>query len=396
MKQRILDYILLLKKDRKTQIISGVVGFFALAFIFMAPPPQHGGAPQQAPEIGIGAPKPEESYKELIDRFDQHITELEGGMRGVREEIGDIRTDHENFQKRTAVIFEKILNRMTDINDNGSGAQQGDGQFNPVDVTPENTGPQGEAGGEVTEVAESLEPLFDGSGQDAQPLPPQPPERAKNTVIMPGDTVRLKLLAGVNAPVSGTPYPTMFKLVSDVGGPDGSSLPLGEARLIAAAQGSLTDGRVLFRLTDLSMRFPNGQRKTVQVDGWIVGEDGVRGMQGRVIDQLGRALGGAALVGASQGVGQGIAQSQLTNVVTEDGASISTATGDIATLGLGTGLNNSFGTWNRIIQERLADMVPVVEVLSGREATAVFARPVVIDELYDHLAEDEIVFASLD
>ena len=80
-------------------------------------------------------------------------------------------------------------------------------------------------------------------------------------------------------------------------GPDGNAVPLGEARIIAAAQGSLTDSRVLFRLTRLSIRLPSGKRKEFPIDGWIVGEDGIRGLEGVLIDPIGKAIVGAGMAG---------------------------------------------------------------------------------------------------
>lgn len=397
MQQKLKDYIELVKKDRKTQVFTGIGAILIIA-MFMMPAPQmrgpagKGKGPQ---EIGIGAPDPNEAYNDLLKRFDDQLTGLQSGVQNVQQEVGDIRKEHEAFQERTAVIFQKMLNRMTELNDASAVPGSNGAELNPVDVTPQDVADP-KAVAEGTAEPESLEPLFGGENAAAEPVPPAPPPQSKIAAIMPGDTVRVQLMAGVNAPVTGTPYPAMFKLVSDVGGPDGSSLPLGEARLIAAAQGSLTDGRVLYRLTDLSMRFPNGQRKTIQVDGWIVGEDGVRGMNGRVIDQLGRALAGAAAVGFTQGLGEGIADSELTTTETADGDTITKTTGDVSKVALGRGLSSSVGTWNKIIQDRVKDLVPVVEVLSGREATAVFAKSVTIEDLYDQLEDQEVVFASLD
>jgi hypothetical protein len=57
--------------------------------------------------------------------------------------------------------------------------------------------------------------------------PPAQPERQKQAFIGAGDSVRIKLLAGVNAPTDGTPYPVVFSLADDVVGPDGSTLPPG-------------------------------------------------------------------------------------------------------------------------------------------------------------------------
>jgi hypothetical protein len=43
--------------------------------------------------------------------------------------------------------------------------------------------------------------------------------------------------------------------------------------------------------------------------------------------------------------------------------------------------------WNTIIRDRLQNLTPHVQVLSGREATAVFARSFTVEGLYEALAD---------
>jgi hypothetical protein len=216
---------------------------------------------------------------------------------------------------------------------------------------------------------------------------------------MPGDSVRVKLLAGVNAPTDGTPYPVVLKLISNVMGPDGNAVPLGEARIIAAAQGSLTDSRVLFRLTRLSIRLPSGKRKEFPIDGWIVGEDGIRGLEGVLIDPIGKAIVGAGMAGGLAGLGQGIAAANVQNRLYANGNQYSTVdSGDVGKYAGGVALSSTATEWQAIIKDRLSQLVPVVQVLSGREATAVFSQSIAIPELLEQLDEEDpsVVYASLD
>ncbi|MBN8547976.1 MAG: hypothetical protein J0M12_01535, partial [Deltaproteobacteria bacterium] len=193
-----------------------------------------------------------------------------------------------------------------------------------------------------------------------------------------------------------TPYPVVFQLVSDVYGPNGSALGLGEARLVAAAQGSLVDSRALFRLTTLSIEFPDGRRKEVDVDGWIVGEDGIRGMAGVTIDPIGKAIGGTVLAGAIQGVGQGFSQAQLTTTTNNINGNQTLLTGDVGTYAAGVGLAGGASMWSSMIKERISMLVPQVQVLSGREGTAVFANAFSVRGLFEALGEDDDTMSSLD
>jgi hypothetical protein len=71
-------------------------------------------------------------------------------------------------------------------------------------------------------------------------------------------------------------------------------------------------------------------------------------------------------------------------------------TGNIGEYAAGRGLTNASQEWSSIIRERLREMVPVVQVLSGREATAIFAKSVQIEDLFEKLEEEEDdVMASL-
>jgi conjugal transfer pilus assembly protein TraB len=225
--------------------------------------------------------------------------------------------------------------------------------------------------------------------------PPPPPAPAKIAYIGAGDSVRVKLLAGVNAPTDGTPYPVVFSLDGNVSGPDGSALPLGEARLVAAAQGSLTDARALFRLTDLSVRLPNGRRKVYKVDGWVVGEDGVRGMQGILIDPIGKAIGGGMISGAFQGYGRAVRDSQI-QIRNDNRGSTEIVNGDLGKFALGAAVSGGSNEWSSIIKDRLSQMVPQVQVLSGREATAIFSKSISVDGLFEALDEEETSPSSLD
>lgn len=239
----------------------------------------------------------------------------------------------------------------------------------------------------------TLTPMWD----DVKPVEPPAvePAPAKTVFVAAGDTVRVKLLAGVNAPTDDRPYPVMFKMISSVDGPDGSSLPLGEGRVIAAAQGSLSDSRVLFRLSQLSLRFPTGERKVLDIDGWVVGEDGIRGLQGIPVDPIGRVLTGHVLAGTVGGMGQAFRGRNVTT--TSNGMFTSTqVTGDAVEYGLGTGVSRATDKWSEYISEQAEARPPVIKIFSGREATAVFSKSFEIEGLMEALEQEDVKYASLD
>ena len=183
----------------------------------------------------------------------------------------------------------------------------------------------------------------------------------------------------------------MFKLNGPITGPDGSTLEIGEARLIAAAQGSEADERVLFRLTDLAIRHRDGRRSVVSVDGWVVGEDGIRGMGGRLIDKLGRLIVATAGVSFAAAMADRIDVKASTLGIQADG-NVDIDTDDINFSGA-SALTDASNRLGQILLDRYEKLIPVVEVLSGREVMAVFSSPAEV-EIIDESEFDEGIYAS--
>jgi hypothetical protein len=401
MKQMLEDYMTRLQKERKTQAITAAaVGLVVLFFVMdgnqKPAKPQNVYQLQVPTEVGSGRMGNEEAYEDIVQRFSADLSEIKQRTEQNSEESKELRRNLLDYEQRTADIFKKVLERIQESESGGgrrvnaqgaAGMPLPDGSL-PVDVTAE----MGEDG--ASQIAGDEIESF--GMETVQNAPPPAPPVTKVAYVGAGDSVRVKLLAGVNAPTDGTPYPVVFKLVTDVFGPDGSALPLGEARLIAAAQGSLTDSRALFRLTSLNVRFPDGRRKVVDVDGWIVGEDGLRGMAGVLIDPIGKAIAGAGMAGGLAGIGDGFALAQLTNSQNDEGNTQSVLTGSVGTYAAGRGLSGAANAWSGIIRERVAQLVPQVQVLSGREGTAVFARGFPLPGLFEALGEEDNQFSSLD
>lgn len=382
-KIKLSDLPVLIKSDRRYQ-----VALVLLLLIILWPllvPSKPARRQQQARQLqeptGTGRTPESELGEDLVKVFKADLENVNQKVDNIEKTVQSQGENLKHFENRTAEIFKKVLERVAE---------------NETRAVPASVSPTDIPGADGLPAVDS-EKLDRFGDDEKEVVPPAPPPPQKIAMIGPGDTVRVKLLAGVTAPTDGTPYPVLFKLVDDVYGPDGSQLPLGEARLIAAAQGSLTDSRALFRLTSLSVRLPNGRRKVVGVDGWIVGEDGIRGMPGVLIDPIGKAIAGAGMAGALQGIGDGFAQSQTTTSFGY-GQQSSAVTGDVAKYAAGRGASRAADAWSDIIQQRLSELVPVVEVLSGRESTAIFASSVTIPDLYEALEEDTegFQFASLD
>jgi hypothetical protein len=123
-------------------------------------------------------------------------------------------------------------------------------------------------------------------------------------------------------------------------------------------------------------------------------------MEGVLIDPIGKAIAGVGMAGGLAGVGQGLAAA---NQVNQFGFGNQPTTsfvkdGQIPEYAAGLALSSAAQEWSTIIRERLAQLVPIVQVLSNREATAVFSQSLAIPDLLEQLDEEEpsVVYTSLD
>lgn len=319
--------------------------------------------------ISAGGTAAKEATKDLIETIAQDIQKQSAAVSEMGGKVTELsKTVGENKQKADEVAAQTMA-RIADMQA-------------MIDAQKSNTGSTQISTAETIK-PEKIDELFEGQ-EPAAVNPPPPPAPKKTAIISPGDSVRMELLAGVNAPTAGNPYPVVFKLASDVTGPDGSQLPLGEARIVGGAVGSLTDHRAIIKLISLSYRAPNGSRGEVKIEGWVVGEDGVVGLEGEMIDPLGKVIAAQAMAGVIQGAGSAVSQGQSNGALDSDNAFI---TGDTATYAAGQGVNQAGTALSQAIKQRADQMVPQVRVLSGRTATAVFSSSVEIPGLYDLLEE---------
>lgn len=385
MKQKLQDFALLIRHNRFYQFVAILV-FLGIMYLIITPqpvrrpPPPSASAEQQFDPTQFK----NEAYESLVQAFNARLDTIGEQSEQNSQDIKEMRQSLDENTERTVEIFKKIIERMAQ--NEVSAVRAAQGGAGPVDI----------AGETAIEEVQDQDALDQFGLETVTPVEPPPPPARKVAFVGAGDSVRVRLLSGVNAPVDGSPYPVVFKLASDIYGPDGSALPVGEARIIAAAQGSLTDSRALFRLTSINVRLPDGRRKVLEVDGWVVGEDGIRGMPGVLIDPIGKAIGAAGMIGGLEGLAQGFSSAQLSRNQDEDGDYTVEMDGDTTTYAVGQGVAGAASEWKNILRDRVDQLVPQVQVLSGREATAVFSRSFTITDLFEKLEDEDNVFASLD
>lgn len=382
MNQKLEDIKMLVKNDRR---VWAVAGFMVFALIIWAATGKEPRRPRVEMEQATSqSTDPRDGYNDLTLAFRQDLERLNRQSKETEQVMKRLDADLREHKTRSTGIFETIVDRLEELG-------------RAIDRLEEQQASVGKGAVQVEESQDSLtepdslEQL--GFTQATVPPPPPEPKPLKVSVISPGDLVRLKLLTGVNAPVDGTPYPVVFKVISPITGPDGSALEVGEARLIAAATGSEADGRVLYRLTDLAIRHKDGRRSVVKVDGWVVGEDGIRGMKGRLIDKLGRLIVATAGVSFAAALGDRLDnRSDGIQVSNSDNVEIDASDVNVATASAFTDASNRLG---QVLLDRYEKLVPVVEILSGREVSAVFSQTAEV-EVFEEEDPEGIYAAALE
>lgn len=366
-KQFIQDAKLRVKNDRRVWAVLaiGVVAVFATFFT------QSGGRRSARPgydmkEASAPVTGKNEGYNDLLAFVRQDLETLTSASRQQADQLKGLQDKLSTDAQKTAGILEMITERMDQTDRKVS--EMATRQVEPVAVGDNSQAGMGGVG--MTNDPDTLSTF----GYDVKnaPPPPIPPRQDKVLYISPGDSGRVRLLTGVAAPVDGTPYPVVFKLLGPISGPDGSALNVGEARIVAAAQGSETDARVIYRLTDLAYRNTDGRRTVVKVDGWIVGEDGIRGMRGKVIDKLGQLILATMAYSGAASLAESLDDS-ANDINVEEGANL-TVTSDDLDQATASALTDGAQRLTQLMMDKYEKLVPVVEVNSGREVAAVFSK----------------------
>ncbi len=393
MSEKLENLKLILKNDRRVWAI-GVFLLFCSVLVLLSSGPKKGprrssmaGPVQQNPADSNGRirEKGNVGLNDLVVTMASDVKAIKEEARKNRESVIRLQKERESDQERVATIFQGVLDKLDKVSED-------------FEVLKENQGKQDDAGydgvpGESGDLVLPTEEKIATIGFDTNDLPPVPPKKPKAPVkvshITLGDNVSLQLLTGVAAPVDGTPYPVMFKVTGPITGPDGSSLDIGEARVIAAAEGKDSNSRVVFRLSELAIRHKDGRRSVIPVDGWIIGEDGVRGMKGELKDNLGATMVALSTIASAQYLGDRVAdkadndrgsQTGAFSLLGSGGSAVSVDDLDNA---IALGVTDTFENMTDIIVKRFESQVPVVEILPGRTVQAVFSSNAEVEILSD-------------
>jgi conjugal transfer pilus assembly protein TraB len=194
----------------------------------------------------------------------------------------------------------------------------------------------------------------------------------RQTSYLPGGSMAHSvLLTGVDAPVGGKPFPVLLWLKEAFASPNSYQVPLKGCFALGKAEGNASSERADIQIVRMSCVLPDGKAFEQEITGYLVGEDGKQGIPGKLVDKEGRKIAFAAVAGVGAGLARAFGQQQVTNVVTDSGATTSTVTGDALTFGLASGAQGAATEMQRYFQKQAERLFPVVEIDAGKNVTMV-------------------------
>ncbi len=190
-------------------------------------------------------------------------------------------------------------------------------------------------------------------------------------VVPPNGFIQGILLNGVVAGANGKAVDTLIRLSGTYRSANGYHTNLSRCVVMAQAVADLPAGRINMKPARLTCTL-DGETKTWNTAGWIVGHDGIRGIRGKIVDNTGKQLADSGIIGAISGVGNVISDSQNTNIYsTQTGAAASILTGNPYTAALGGAVTGVGQAMQGELQQYFSYFTPTIQVGGGRPVTVV-------------------------
>jgi len=207
--------------------------------------------------------------------------------------------------------------------------------------------------------------------------------RAERQVRLPaGSFAEATMLSGAYAPTQGQPMPVKLRLDRAFTGPNRTEIPVQEALLVGKATGDPNSERVVIQLDRLSYVKPSGEAVEVPINGYVVDDDGVQGVAGQYVWRVFDVASLAVLSGAvSAGADASAAKETLAQVNPLGGAS-QVVTGDPLRFAGFRGLSRGAEGIEKLVAQRLEEIVPAVYVPNGRHVTVCLIDGVTLENVF--------------
>jgi conjugal transfer pilus assembly protein TraB len=309
-----------------------------------------------------------------VDERETWVNRVEKKAESVRQEADQVRQENQVLTQRVDVL-EELLKQPP-----SAPTITPDTQPNLAlsTMTPQTVTPQ-------------ISPLDSGEGsQEPSPLKKIGPQRTHKiahitgsklggAVIKSPDTylpagtyckavVDMGVAASTATNSQGNPEPIKLRLVDDGNLPGGLKGHVKDAVLIGACYGDISSERARCRLESITWKDKTGKHIEKSIEGWVVGEDGLAGLRGKVVDRSGEVAREAF------GAGLLVAASNFLKFEATSGVYPMTPFGQTNALGkagalkgaAASGAGNALDKLAEYSIKRAEQMTPVILVASGR------------------------------
>ncbi len=361
----------------------GLAGLWTLG-IFSDPPVTSSSPQEKAPEITV--PGKIVSTKELW------VHRIEGKAEDIHKEVDEMRTQNQALKQQV-----EMMNSMVEViakNQLEVQTAQKDQQISLDEGSIEFPN-QGALGEEVPVKKETIK-ILSLSESDLPPLPKDKPKSVEE--IIPAGTYAAGILtSGIAASTAlnaqGDPQPVMVRLTSPGILPRGFKTDIKEAVVIAACYGDISSERANCRLNKILLVERNGEILSKKAEGWLIGDDGIPGIRGKVVDKAGEVVRSSFWAGLLGGVASYFkAIAQQPQFVLSGAGAVETQQMPQSSMLKSAGATGASNALEKIADfalKRAEQMQPVIMVNPGRSVDVVFKEEV---DLSNSTLRQELAF----
>ncbi|MCX7173705.1 MAG: TraB/VirB10 family protein [Proteobacteria bacterium] len=198
-----------------------------------------------------------------------------------------------------------------------------------------------------------------------------------------GSMFEVVLLNGAMAPTNSVarrnPVPLMLRVKTEAILPGRqTSQDIKECLLLVSGYGELSSERLLARSEVMSCAFEDGRMAEAKIEGYLVGEDGVLGMQGELISRQGQRIAQALTAGTLGGIAKGLTPYQVPQVNLSGGSSSSVSAlpglDQVLQAGIAGGVGDTAKMVSQFYLDSAKEAFPVLRVPSMRKATIILTK----------------------
>jgi conjugal transfer pilus assembly protein TraB len=196
--------------------------------------------------------------------------------------------------------------------------------------------------------------------------------------VAPNGFIEGRLLNGVVTVVGGPDRESIVLLTGPYHAANGFRVQLDGCHALVQGHPDIAAGRIDFKLSRLTCNFPDGASRTWDTAGWLVDDDGIRGLRATLVENLGRKAAVAAAGGAIAGLGQRLSQEQYQLTTSVGGVGGTTSNSTFVGSGAADAVGGAASGAAAAIGQSLGDyynlFAPSLQVGGGTSVTVVLAN----------------------